>query len=328
MKRLAITMGEPGGVGPEVALKAVRATLSLYIPLIVGDPAVIEEAAVALQIPFDMRIIAEPGDARADLINLIDTGPAGDFTKGAASAAGGRASVAAIRRAVELAMGGDVDAIVTAPISKEALRRAGYPWPGHTEMLAELTGTSGTSDYRMMLLGGAAGPPLRVILATTHIALKEVPSLISRESVLRTIRLSMRACRMLSIFEPRIAVAGLNPHAGEAGMFGDEEINIITPAIMDAQKEGIPATGPYPPDTVFYRASKGEFDIVVCMYHDQGLIPLKLLAFETGVNVTVGLPIIRTSPDHGTAYDIAWRGLANPSSMIEAVKMALRLKSI
>ncbi|MCG2813219.1 MAG: 4-hydroxythreonine-4-phosphate dehydrogenase PdxA, partial [Thermodesulfovibrionales bacterium] len=192
-------------------------------------------------------------------------------------------------------------------------------WHGHTEMLAELTDTK---DYAMMLVG----EPLKVILVTIHTPLRSVPDMITRESVLKTIRLAKKACGMLGIENPRIAVAGLNPHAGEAGIFGSEEGNEIIPAIEDAKKLGIPVTGPYPPDTVFNKAYNGEIDMVVCMYHDQGLIPLKMIAFDRGVNVTVGLPIIRTSPDHGTAYDIAWKGIADPSSMLEAIKMAARLE--
>jgi 4-hydroxythreonine-4-phosphate dehydrogenase len=196
---------------------------------------------------------------------------------------------------------------------------AGMKWHGHTEMLAELTDTK---DYAMMLVGGN----LRVILVTIHTSLKSVPEMIKKEGVLKTILLAKKACDMLDIKNPRIAVAGLNPHAGEAGIFGDEEKNEIIPAIEEAKKLGIPVTGPYPPDTVFHKAYKAEIDMVICMYHDQGLIPLKMIAFEEGVNVTVGLPFVRTSPDHGTAYDIAWKGIANPSSMLEAIKLAARLK--
>jgi 4-hydroxythreonine-4-phosphate dehydrogenase len=227
--------------------------------------------------------------------------------------------VSYIRRAVEIVINKQVDAIVTAPISKESLKMAGFKWPGHTEMLASLTKTK---DYAMMLIG----EPLTVILVTIHTALKKVPGLITRQKILKTIRLAKKACNMLGIKNPIIAVAGLNPHAGEAGIFGDEEIKKIIPAVKEAVKEGIPVSGPYPPDTVFHKAYKGDIDIVVCMYHDQGLIPLKMIAFDKGVNVTVGLPFIRTSPDHGTAYDIAWKGIANPSSMIEAIKLAARLK--
>ncbi|EFK96219.1 Pyridoxal phosphate (active vitamin B6) biosynthesis PdxA [sediment metagenome] len=186
-------------------------------------------------------------------------------------------------------------------------------------MLADLTGTK---NYAMMLTGG----PLRVILVTIHTALKNVPDLITKQKIVKTIRLAKKACGMLGMKKPGIAVAGLNPHAGEAGMFGDEETRKIIPAIKMTLREGILVSGPYPPDTVFHKAYKGEVDIIVCMYHDQGLIPLKMIAFDTGVNVTVGLPFVRTSPDHGTAYDIAWKGIADPSSMIEAIKLAVRLK--
>jgi 4-hydroxythreonine-4-phosphate dehydrogenase len=307
-------MGEPGGVGPEVALKAIQGARWFCMPLVVGDRAVIEEALRAFELPMKLGKAGEP-----DAIQVVDTGPAGDYKKGAPTEAGGRASASAIKKAVELALKGEVDAIVTAPISKEAFKMAGFPWQGHTEMLAELTGTK---DYAMMLMGGS----LKVILVTIHKALRDVPSLISKEAVLKTIRLALRACDMLSISKPKIAVCGLNPHAGESGLFGDEEERIIAPAVKEAKKQGIPVTGPYPPDTVFWRAYRGEFDIVVSMYHDQGLIPIKLLAFDTGVNVTVGLPIIRTSPDHGTAYDIAWKGLAKPSSMLEAIRIAAKLR--
>jgi 4-hydroxythreonine-4-phosphate dehydrogenase len=324
MKRVAITMGEPGGVGPEVAVRAAHRAKDICVPLIIGDKTVIEEALCMLKLPVRLVVTEEPAarepaGQEQDILQIIHTGPAGGYRKGGPTEAGGRASVAAIRRALELTLAGRLDAMATAPISKEALRMAGYPWPGHTEMLAELTGTT---DYAMMLMGG----PLRVMLVTIHEPMRDVPALVTRESVLRTLRLALRAGRMLSIERPRIAVSGLNPHAGEAGLFGSEEAESIMPAIEEARAEGIAADGPFPPDTVFLRASRGEFDIVVSMYHDQGLIPLKLLAFETGVNVTVGLPVIRTSPDHGTAYDIAWKGRAESSSMVEAVKAAVNLR--
>jgi 4-hydroxythreonine-4-phosphate dehydrogenase len=305
MKRIAVTMGEPGGVGPEVALKALGEVGGICRHVVVGDRAVLEEAARALNLPAP---------------DIVDTGRARGYEKGRPTEAGGRASQGAIKKAVDLALKGEADAIVTAPISKEALRMAGFPWPGHTEMLAELTDTT---EYGMMLVGGG----LRVMLVTIHKALGDVPSLITKEAVSGTIRLALRACGMFSIDEPRIAVAGLNPHSGEGGMFGREDMDIIAPAVEEAQAGGVPVTGPYPPDTVFYRASRGEFDIVVCMYHDQGLIPLKLLAFETGVNVTVGLPFVRTSPDHGTAYGIAWRNRANATSMAEAIRLAVSLRA-
>lgn len=320
MRRIAITMGEPGGVGPEVALRAVELTRGLCVPVLVGDPAVFKEASRGLGLSFRLREAESPGLEESGIVHVIETTPPEKFEKGRPTPGGGRASVAAVEKAVALAVEGMVDAIVTAPVSKEALRMAGHPWPGHTEMLAELTGTR---KFRMMLVGG----PLRVVLVTIHKAHREVPGLITMESVLETIRLARKACSMLSFNRPKIAVAGLNPHAGEAGLFGDEEAAAIEPAVRQAASEGIKVTGPYPPDTLFIRAVRGEFDMVVCMYHDQGLIPLKLVAFEIGVNVTVGLPIIRTSPDHGTAYDIAWQGKADPRSMAEAISLASRLKT-
>lgn len=308
MKRIAITMGEPGGIGPEVAVKAVAETIKdeKYTPILVGDPEVFQEAAEMCKIDL--------GKAE-----FISSGTAFGFKKGADTSTGGQAAAEAITRATGLTLGGDADAMVTAPISKKALQLAGVEWPGHTEMLADLTGTS---DVAMMLMGNG----LRVMLVTIHTSLRSVPDMITRDSVLRTIRLASHAAMMLSIKDPRVAVCGLNPHAGEGGMFGREEKDHIMPAIRDAEGEGIRASGPYPADSVFKRAINKEFDIVVCMYHDQGLGPLKTLAFDTGINVTVGLPIIRTSPDHGTAYDIAWQNKADPTSMEMAIRAAIRLK--
>ena len=323
MKKLAITMGDPGGIGPEIVVKAISSEeiRSMCAPVVIGDRPVMEEVLKLLDLPAHVRLLRSPDgyDPARGFINLIDLGESKDFKKRKATAGGGRASAAYISAAVTLALGKNVDGIVTAPISKKALKMAGMNWPGHTEMLADLTDTD---EYAMMLTGG----PLTVMLVTIHTALKNVPHLITRENVLRTIRLAKRACVMLGIENPRIAVAGLNPHAGESGIFGDEEVKEIIPAVEDAKREGIPVAGPFPADTVFHRAYKEEIDIVVCMYHDQGLIPLKMVAFDKGVNVTVGLPFVRTSPDHGTAYDIAWKGKADPSSMIEAIKLASRLR--
>ncbi len=323
MKKLAITMGDPGGIGPEIVVKAISSEeiRNICAPVVIGDLSVMEEVLKLIDFPVRLRLLKSPEgfDPARGFINLIDLGELKNFEKGKATAEGGRASAAYISAAVTLALGKNVDGVVTAPISKEALKMAGMNWPGHTEMLAD---TTDTDEYAMMLTGG----PLTVMLVTIHTALKNVPHLITRENVLRTIRLAKRACVMLGIENPRIAVAGLNPHAGESGIFGDEEVKEIIPAVEDARREGIPAAGPFPADTVFHKAYKGEIDIVVCMYHDQGLIPLKMVAFDKGVNVTVGLPFIRTSPDHGTAYDIAWKGKADPSSMIEAIKLASKLR--
>jgi 4-hydroxythreonine-4-phosphate dehydrogenase len=325
MKKLLITMGDPGGVGPEIIAKAfgTPGIRKSCMPIVIGDTLIMAKALRLLRNPRKLREITSPDEAENSgrlmhLINVNTIIPQ-SLSQKKPTAEGGEACVRYIRKAVELAMHKQVDGIVTAPISKEALKMAGFTWPGHTEMLAEI---SRTKQYAMMLVGG----PLRVILVTIHTALKNVPELITRQRILRVIRLAKKACDMLKIRTPKIAVAGLNPHAGEAGIFGEEEITQIVPAIRQANREGIPVSGPYPPDTIFHKAYQGEIDIVVCMYHDQGLIPLKMIAFDKGVNVTIGLPFIRTSPDHGTAYDIAWKGTANPSSMIEAIKLAGRLK--
>jgi 4-hydroxythreonine-4-phosphate dehydrogenase len=249
-----------------------------------------------------------------DLKNLPDDLP---FAK--VDARAGRAAYEYVEKAVALAMQGAIDAIATAPLNKEALNLGGFSYPGHTEILAAL---SGTSDYAMMLAAG----PLRVIHVTTHVSMRKACDLIARDRVLKVIGLADSAVRKLGVATPRIAVAGLNAHAGESGLFGNEEIDQIIPAIELARMQGINVTGPVPPDTVFYRAaSKGEFDIVVVMYHDQGHIPIKLLGFEKGVNITVGLPFIRTSVDHGTVFGKAGKGTADSRSMTEAITMAAEM---
>jgi 4-hydroxythreonine-4-phosphate dehydrogenase len=325
MKTIAITMGDPAGVGPEIIAKSItnpeiQKTGRL---IIVGSIDVMQEAMKLTGSLFRMNQVSSPAqaDPSPGAVNIIDPGIKTEIVRNMPSAESGRASVACIERAVDLALKGEVDAVVTAPISKEALKMAGYPWPGHTEMIAE---KCGIRDYAMMLIGG----PLRVVLVTIHTAIRNVPGLIRQDAVLKTIRLAKKAADMLSIREPKIAVAGLNPHSGEGGIFGTEEIEEIRPAVDAAVLEGLPVSGPYPPDTIFHKAYRGEVDIIVCMYHDQGLIPLKMICFDTGVNITVGLPIIRTSPDHGTAYDIAWKGLARPSSMAEAIRLAAGLKRL
>jgi len=323
MKKLVMTMGDPGGVGPEIVLKALTSAevRKNCIPIIIGDAYVMKEAIELFNPSIKLKIIKSPEESRPaeGSLELIDMGMIKEFVKNRPTAGTGGACVNYIKKAVAIALSKQVDGIVTAPVSKEALKMAGFKWPGHTEMLAQLTRTK---DYAMMLVGG----PLRVILVTIHTALKNVPELITKQRIMKTIRMAKKACDMLGIRKPRIAVAGLNPHAGEAGIFGDEERKKILPAVKDAMKDGISVSGPYPPDTIFHKAYNGDVDIVVCMYHDQGLIPLKMIAFDHGVNVTVGLPFVRTSPDHGTAYDIAWKGVANPSSMIEAIKMAAALR--
>ncbi len=325
MNNIAITMGEPGGIGSEIIVKALFcAEIREYCnPIVIGDTETIKEAVRLTGVPLNVTSLSRLSDSKPDVgnIEVLDVKFPQErfFKKGVASAEAGRAVVSYIKKAVELASKKEVKAIVTAPISKESLKMAGYPWPGHTELLAELTGAK---DFAMMFLSGR----LRVILCTIHVPLKEVPAIINENLVLKTIDFAKEGMDMLGIGEPRIAVAGLNPHAGESGLFGEEEIKVITPAIKKAYDKGITVSGPYPPDVVFYKAYKGDFDIIVCMYHDQGLIPFKMIAFDTGVNVTLGLSIIRTSPDHGTGFDIAWKNKANPSSMLEAIKLASKLE--
>ncbi len=313
-KRIAITMGDPAGVGPEIVLKALKNpdVQGLCRFVIIGDLSVLERVVEEMNLPFDQEMVEF-----IDMNIIKETG----FDRNRPAALNGIASVSYIKKAIELALTGYVDAIVTAPVSKEALNMAGFKWPGHTEMLAELTNTE---DYAMMFYSDR----LKLVLVTIHTALRDVPDLIKKGKILKTIILARNACDMMDIEHPLIAVAGLNPHAGESGMFGYEEVKEIIPAVKEAQAMGIPVSGPYPADTLFYRAYKGEFDMIVCMYHDQGLVPLKMVAFDKAVNVTVGLPIIRTSPDHGTAYEIAWKGIADPSSMIEAIKLAVRMRIV
>lgn len=303
--RLIVSAGDPAGIGPEITVRALGdpAVAGLGETAVAGDPAQLRELAARFGVP-------EPAIEAA--------GDASGVRSGELSAAGGRAAVAAITRAVELIQAGRYDAIVTAPINKEALRLAGFGWPGHTEMLADL---AGAGDVRMLLLSGR----LRVVHVTTHRSLRSAIEAATRDRVLRTIELAAGAGRLLGAERPRVAVAGLNPHAGEGGLFGDEELREIGPAVEAARAQGIDATGPWPPDTVFWRASRGEFDVVVAMYHDQGHIPVKLAGFDDGVNVTLGLPFPRTSVDHGTAFDIAGRGVARWDSMLAALRVASRM---
>ncbi len=318
---IAITMGDPAGIGPEIICKAFLGDIRKALrPIVIGDSGVMEKTISTLRFPLKLKPIKRPEESlpKKGVIEVVDLKNVSSFVSGKPSAISGKAVFEYIKKAVSLAMKGEIDAIVTAPVNKETLRMAGLSYPGHTELLAELTGTK---DFGMMLIGG----PLKVILVTTHVALKDVPSMIKKDRVLKTITLAHKAMLDLNIKNPRIAVAGLNPHAGEGGNFGKEEKKEIIPAIEKARKRGINAIGPVSPDTLFHKAYKGDYDTVVSMYHDQGLIPLKMLSFGKAVNVTVGLPIIRTSVDHGTAYDIAGKGIADPSSLIGALKLAVKL---
>ncbi len=284
LPRIAITSGDPAGIGPEIAARAAtdRRVLDACEPVVYAPP-----------------------DVSA-------------FTPGELSAQAGRAAYDVIVRAANDAMSGSVQAVATAPINKEALHMAGLKWSGHTDMLAHLTQARRVA---MMFYSD----PLRVVLATVHIALSEVPRTLTQPLMEETIALTARELPKFDRTNPRIAVAGLNPHAGEHGLFGREDSDVIAPAIAACRSRGIDVSGPFPGDTVFVRASRGEFDVVIACYHDQGLIPVKLLAFGQAVNVTLGLPIIRTSVDHGTAFDIAGKGVADPESMVSAVLLAARL---
>ena len=282
--RIAITAGDPAGIGPEIAARAAAdaRVLAACEPIIYGPPS---------------------GEA---------------FAHGVLSAGAGRAAFDAIVRAVADAQRRVVDGVATAPVNKEAFRLAGLPWAGHTDLLAHLTGSPRVA---MMFYSEA----LRVVLATVHVPLAEVPRLLTRELMTETIDLTARELPRFGFARPRLAVAGLNPHAGEHGLFGHEEAQAIAPAVEACRAQGIAVSGPFPGDTVFVRARRGEFDAVIACYHDQGLIPVKLLAFGQAVNVTLGLPIVRTSVDHGTAFDIAGKGIADPESMVAAVLLAARL---
>lgn len=314
-------MGDAAGIGPEIVVKSFAQGLSA--PAVVyGDAGALRRAAALLGARLSIAEISSPSQARCEAgrIEVVACSPAlpPELPYGQVSAAAGRGAYDYLLAAIDDAQTGRIRAIVTAPLNKHSLHLAGIDQPGHTEILAE---RSGTADYAMML----SNDELRVLLVTIHVALSAVPALITREAELRAIRLADRACRQMGVTRPRIAVAGLNPHAGEDGKFGREDIDIIAPAIAAAHAEGLDATGPWPGDTIFMRARRGEFDIVVAQYHDQGLIPVKYLGVDHGVNVTVGLPFVRTSVDHGTAFDIAGRGVADHASLQAAFDLALAM---
>ena len=317
---LAITMGDPNGIGPELCVKLFAEGVEAPV-FVIGDAGVLQKEIDQLGLKLSLNRIDQPSESlfQPQLMNVLSVTALGEaFRPGAIEARAGQAAYDYVDRGIKLAQAGLISGLVTAPLAKESMKKAGITYPGHTEILADKTGTS---DFAMML----ANDELRVILVTIHVALKDVPALITKERVLKTIRLAALACESYGIMKPRIAVAGLNPHAGENGMFGQEEIEVIAPAIASARDEGFDASGPYAGDTIFMRARKGEFDIVVAQYHDQGLIPVKYLGIEQGVNVTVGLPFIRTSVDHGTAFDIAGKGIADHSSLRYAFNQALRM---
>lgn len=317
---IAIALGDPTGIGPEVALKAVAAELPVddETYLLVGDAALVrrlnEQLSLGLPIP-------AAGDPRRTRVTIAD--PSAPLPRALApgDAAAAQAALAWLRHGATLCLRGETSALVTAPVNKEAIIRSGEAnFVGQTELLSELAGTARTA---MMLLGADdRGRWLRVALATIHVPLREVASRLNRGKIELAIELAEQACRDLGLPRARVAVCGLNPHAGEGGQIGDEEITTIAPAVEAARERGADVHGPFAADTLFYYAFRGDYDAVIAMYHDQGLVPLKMIGFEQGVNWTLGLPFIRTSPDHGTAYDIAGKGVANPSSMIAALRLA------
>ncbi len=322
---LGITMGDPAGIGPEVIAKALaeQSLRRLCRPIVIGSFPVMQQTVKRLTLKMDVIRVEghETAPPRSNQLAVLDPldRPLGRFPRGVAAPQTGAASVLFIKKAVELAQLGCIDGIVTAPINKEAINLAGCHFPGHTELLADLTATP---ESGMMIIGG----PLRIMFVTTHVAIKDLPTLLTQAKIEQAIRLAHLALKdLFGIKKPRIGVAALNPHAGEHGLFGDEESRVILPATRAMQAQGIRASDPLPADTLFGKAARGDYDGVVALYHDQGLIPLKLVAFGTCVNLTVGLPIIRTSVDHGTAFDIVGKGIADPGSLVEAITLAARL---
>ena len=330
-------MGDPLGIGPEISVKVFAQTKVYDIcrPFIIGDAGVMERAVREAVKRLDITIhpVSSVGECHfiPGIIDVYDLHniEAAKLKIGMVDSASGEAAFSSVKKAIELATAGEIDATITNPLNKEALNMAGNHYAGHTEIYADLTGTK---DYSMMLADG----DLRVVHVSTHVSLREACDRVKKDRVLKVIELAHNTCRSLGINEPRVAVAGLNPHAGEGGLFGREEIEEIAPAIKAARSKGINAVGPFPPDTVFAKAHGGAYDIVVAMYHDQGHIPLKILGFQydkasgkwraiSGVNITLGLPIIRSSVDHGTAFECAWQGSANESSLLSAIEYGVKL---
>lgn len=321
---IAVTMGDPAGIGPEIIIKSLVEGELSGAPVVVVGCARTFQRILAMNITprAELKVIDRVADARfsPDVINVIDE-PLEDadaLQPGVVQAQAGDLAYRCIKRATALAMNGEVKAIATAPLNKEALHLAGHHYPGHTELLAHLTGSK---DYAMVLYTDK----LKVIHITTHIALRKFLDTLNQDRVRTVIRVADTFLKRVGYDNPRIAVAGVNPHAGENGLFGDEEITIVGPAVEAMKAEGLNVTGPCPPDTVFMQCHEGMYDMVVAMYHDQGHIPLKLLGFYDGVNITAGLPFIRTSADHGTAFDIAWRGKAKAESMAVSIQLAMQI---
>lgn len=323
-KVIAVTMGDPAGIGPEIIVKALQSEILKNIQAVVVGSADLlkKQLDMGLFHGVKINIIGNVKDAifSSNVINVIDI-PLADLDSlkpGEVQPQAGDLAYRCIKKATELALNHDVGGIATAPLNKEALHSAGHMYPGHTELLAKLTNSK---NVAMVLYTDK----LKVIHVTTHVSLRNFLDNLNTDRIEIVIKIAYDFLKRVGYQDPKIAVAGVNPHAGENGLFGDEEIKFVTPAIEKMRSEGINITGPCPPDTVFLQAHQGKFDMVVAMYHDQGHIPLKLLGFYDGVNIAAGLPFIRTSADHGTAFDIAWKGIANPDSMIESIRLAAQL---
>lgn len=320
---LAVTLGDPCGIGPDIILKAWQTSSSTDLPalFVIGSMQVLHERAKLLGIDVNIVEIDAPIASAANALHVMDTGIPATGKPGQPSITDAQSTIKAIDLAVELTCNGDASGVVTAPINKKALYSAGFEHPGHTEYLAELAGRiAGETPFPVMML---AGSDLRTVPVTIHIPLDEVPDALTQGLLERTARIVASDLKSrFGIAEPVLAIAGLNPHAGEEGSMGTQDIEIIRPAVDTLRAENLDVVGPLPADTMFHAAARKRYDVALCMYHDQALIPAKTLAFDDAVNVTLGLPFIRTSPDHGTAYDIAGKGLANPSSFIAALNMA------
>lgn len=321
---IGITMGDAAGVGPEIIVKSLQSekVYEQSHPIVIGDAKMLKRAAEILKVDLTIKLVNGNSDLTTRFgevacydLNILPE----DLPFGKVSSEAGHAAFEYLRTAIELANEGRIDAICTAPLNKEALHKGGHIYPGHTEILAELTGTK---DFSMML----SSPKLKVIHVTTHVGIIDAIKMINPERVYKVIRLAHETLTKSGMDQPKIGVCGINPHAGENGLFGyGEEEEKIIPAIERATEEGINVEGPLPADTLFFRAQRGDFDIVVAMYHDQGHGPIKVLGLEAGVNITVGLPIIRTSVDHGTAFDIAGKGVVDERSLLEALRQAIEL---
>lgn len=322
---VGITMGDPAGIGPEISLMAYTDKSTAHInKIIIGNIGILKKVAQSAGLSVgelkeikDMKECVFDNGGRINIIDIPFTN-LNELQPGKVQAAAGDAAFRYLTKGIEMALAGEIGGIATAPLNKEALRLAGHMYPGHTEILAHYTGTK---DYAMLLYD----EQLKVIHVTTHISLKKVVETLNKDRIYTVIKIADATLKELGYQNPQIAVAGLNPHAGEGGLFGDEEEREIIPAIERAQADGVQVLGPVPPDTVFLKGKNGEYDIIVAMYHDQGHIPMKLLGFHTGVNITAGLPIIRTSVDHGTAFGRAWEGRANSGSMLQAILLAGKL---